>query len=336
MHVPLGLAITETIAETQIPCIAHHHDFYWERLRYSVNAVNDYLCMAFPPNLPNISHVVINSEAREQLALRTGISSCVIPNVFDFDNPPSFDLDKAHEFKAALGVKPDDRIILQPTRVVQRKGIEHAIELVKQLDDPKIKLVVSHEAGDEGYEYANWLKTFAKEHCVDLHMVMVNITDPWNEKRKPDNTYSLKDVYAFADFITYPSLCEGFGNAFLEAIYFKKPLLINRYATFVRDIEPHGFDLTVMDGYLSVETVQSVKEVMNSPKRKQVMVDKNYQIASRHFSYHTLRNRLNFVMNDLNGNFAEVPGSKTVSDDEKYMHHEKNQMEPNHFEKLSN
>ena len=27
MHIPLGLALTETIAETQIPTIAHHHDF---------------------------------------------------------------------------------------------------------------------------------------------------------------------------------------------------------------------------------------------------------------------------------------------------------------------
>ena len=28
MHVPLGLALTEVIAETRIPTIAHHHDFY--------------------------------------------------------------------------------------------------------------------------------------------------------------------------------------------------------------------------------------------------------------------------------------------------------------------
>ena len=32
--------------------------------------------------------VVINQEAQEQLALRKGISSLVIPSVFDFDNAP--------------------------------------------------------------------------------------------------------------------------------------------------------------------------------------------------------------------------------------------------------
>ena len=28
MNVPLGLALTELVAETRIPAIAHHHDFY--------------------------------------------------------------------------------------------------------------------------------------------------------------------------------------------------------------------------------------------------------------------------------------------------------------------
>ena len=51
MHIPLGIALTEIIAETQIPTIAHHHDFYWERTRFMVNAGGDYLRMAFPPNV---------------------------------------------------------------------------------------------------------------------------------------------------------------------------------------------------------------------------------------------------------------------------------------------
>ena len=49
MHVPLGLAMTEVIAETPIPVIAHHHDFAWERERFTLNGVNDYLAAAFPP-----------------------------------------------------------------------------------------------------------------------------------------------------------------------------------------------------------------------------------------------------------------------------------------------
>ena len=72
MNVPLGLALTEIIAETEIPTIAHHHDFYWERERYSISTAADYLRAAFPPTLPSVHHVVINSFAGRQLAMRTG------------------------------------------------------------------------------------------------------------------------------------------------------------------------------------------------------------------------------------------------------------------------
>jgi glycosyltransferase involved in cell wall biosynthesis len=163
MHLPLGIALTELIAETQIPTIAHHHDFFWERTRFLVNAVGDYLRMAFPPNLPSIEHVVINSAAQEELALRTGISSTIIPNVLDFENPPAITRQETRDFRKEIGLTTDDIIILQPTRVVQRKGIEHAIELVEELGDPRCKLVISHEAGDEGSEYADWLKEHARE-----------------------------------------------------------------------------------------------------------------------------------------------------------------------------
>ena len=193
-------------------------------------------------------------------------------------------------------------MILQPTRIIQRKGIEYAIELVKELKDPRNKLVVSHEAGDEGFEYVEWLKEYACGHEVNLRLITTKIADPWGNNGNGQARYSLWDVYPFADFITYPSLYEGFGNAFLEAIYFKKPLLINRYSTFVRDIEPQGFDLAVMDGFLSRQTVQSVREIMCSPERKEKMVNYNYEVAARHYSYSVLRTRLNAIMNHFFGN----------------------------------
>ena len=301
LHVPLGLALTETIAETQLPTIAHHHDFYWERVRFSVNAVSDYIQMAFPPNLNNIRHAVINSAAQEQLALRTGIASTIIPNVLDFENPPKVSKKRTEVFRQSIGLEPDDRMILQPTRIVQRKGIEFAIELVKELKNNKNKLVISHEAGDEGLEYAEWLKEYACEHGVNLRLVSIRIADPWSGNGNNGGQYSLWDVYPYADFITFPSLYEGFGNAFLEAIYFKKPILINRYSTFVRDIEPLGFDLAVMDGFLSKKTVQSVVDILESSKRRKKMVGSNYAIAARHYSYSVLRNQLSAIMKSFFG-----------------------------------
>jgi glycosyltransferase involved in cell wall biosynthesis len=301
LHIPLGVALTEIIAEKQIPTIAHHHDFYWERTRFTINAVDDYLRMAFPPKLSNIEHVVINSAAQEELALRTGISSTVIPNVLDFDNPPQIDTAASDAFRKRIGLMEDEKIILQPTRIVQRKGIEHAIELVQDLEDARYKLVISHSAGDEGYEYADWLTNQAKEHGVDLILVDMEVTDPLKDAGRGNWDYSLWDIYPHADFITYPSLYEGFGNAFLEAIYFKKPLLINRYNIFIRDIEPKGFDLIVMDGFLTEKNVRQVREILESDERRRQMVDSNYAIARRHFSYAVLRRYLNMLITNFFG-----------------------------------
>jgi glycosyltransferase involved in cell wall biosynthesis len=288
MHVPLGLALTETIAETQLPTIAHHHDFFWERVRFSVNAVGDYIRMSFPPNLSNIRHVVINSA-----------------NVLDFENPPKLSRRRNQIFRESLGLDSEDRMILQPTRVIQRKGIEWAIDLVKGLKNDRNKLVVSHEAGDEGLEYAEWLKDYACDFGVDLRLVSIKISDPFRKNGNGKGKYSLWDVYPYADFITYPSIYEGFGNAFLEAVYFKKPILINRYGTFVRDIEPLGFDLAVMDGFLSKKTVKNVREILESSQRRKAMVNSNYQIATRHFSYSVLRNQLTAILKGFFGDFVD-------------------------------
>jgi len=257
--------------------------------------------MAFPPNLPNIEHVVINSAAQEELALRTGISSIVIPNVLDFENPPAITRQETDDFRKEIGLTTDDILILQPTRVVRRKGIEHAIELVEKLGDPRCKLVISHEAGDEGSEYADWLKEHARESGVDLRLLNLRISDPMNPDVNRKDLYTLWEVYPHSDFITYPSLYEGFGNALLEAIYFKKPILINRYSTFIRDIEPKGFKFVVMDRFLTSKIVQRVKDILESPERKKGMVDLNYNIACRHYSFTELRKYLSSLMVSIFG-----------------------------------
>ena len=301
LNIPLGLALSELISESQLPTIAHHHDFYWERKRLQTNAVGKYLQACFPPQHASIQHVVINSIAQETLARRRGITASVIPNVLDFDTPPSGHHRSYASFLASFGLKPEDKAILQPTRIIERKGIEHAIDLVKGLQSLRYKLLISHEAGDEGWGYAGRIKPYALDSGVDLRLAQKPIASPWQHARQRLNGYSLWNIYAHADFVTFPSLNEGFGNAFLEAIYFKKPLLVNRYATFVSDIEPKGFDLVTMDGRLSAETVQAVRDILQSPQKASEMATHNYEIARQHFSYGVLRDRLDAVMNQALG-----------------------------------
>ncbi len=299
MHVPLGMALTEYLAETQMPCIAHHHDFSWERIRFSITAVPDYLEQAFPPRLPNVFHTVINQQAQEQLCWRRGVPSVLTPNVIDFKNPPPPLDDYSMDVRSELGLEDDDIFFLQPTRIVPRKGIEHAIKLVETLDDPRCKLVISHAAGDEGFEYVNMLQELANESGVDMRVVDERVEDLRGVTPDGRKIYTLWDLYPHADFITYPSIYEGFGNALLEAIYFRKPVLINRYDIFARDIEPRGFKFPMMEGYVTRKLTNEVKEILNNGELRRELGDHNYRTAQQYFSYEVLRRKLNTIIANM-------------------------------------
>jgi glycosyltransferase involved in cell wall biosynthesis len=296
MNLPLGIALVQAIQEEGIPCIAHHHDFYWERDRFIVNAVDDVIRYAFPPALPQIQHVVINSIAAEEFSRRTGLSCRIIPNVMDFAHPPEPPDEYAAGFRRAIGMQEDELLILQPTRVVERKGIEHSIELVRRLDMPKARLVITHASGDEGDAYENRIREYA-------HLMNVNVlfADQWIADRRgtdPDGKplFTIQDVYPQADLVAYPSEYEGFGNAFLEAIYHRCPVLCNRYLIYRTDIEPCGFQTILFDGFLTHDTIAEVKRVLRDDESRRAMVERNYKVATEYFSYQTLEDELRLIV----------------------------------------
>lgn len=301
MHIPLGIALTSLISETGLPAIAHHHDFAWERTRYSITGVKDLLDMAFPPRSDSIQHVVINNQAQEELSRRKAVNSLLIPNVLDFETPPPATDCYASDIREAIGLSKDDVMILQPTRIVPRKGIGHAINLVQMLGDPKYKLVISHEAGDEGVDYLEMLQGFAQRSNVDLRFFATRVADTRLTNNSGEKMYTLWDLYPHADFVTYPSFYEGFGNAFLEALYFKKPILVNRYDVFTSDIEPRGFKVPVMDGFLTKAIVREVKRIIEDDDYRREMVDHNYETAKKFYSYDVLRRRLKTLMINIRG-----------------------------------
>jgi len=295
LNIPLGLAITEFIAETGYPVIAHHHDFHWERQRFMNNSVRDFLASSFPPNLPSIRHVVINSIQEHQLASRTGIAAMVIPNVMDFDtDPPPLD-DYALSARADLGLDPEQKLILQPTRIIQRKGIEHAIELTRRLGMPA-ELVISHAAGDEGTDYEKRIREFAELLGVQVNFESAIVGDARGVTPEGRKIYTLADVYPQADLVTYPSAIEGFGNAFLEAIYFKRPIVVNNYSIYEADIKPKGFKVVEFDGYISDRTLEETRYVLNNPDVTAEEAEHNFKLAKRYYSFTMLEKRLHLLL----------------------------------------
>jgi glycosyltransferase involved in cell wall biosynthesis len=303
MNIPLGVALTEFIAENGFPTIAHHHDFYWERQRYLMNCVNDYLSMAFPPRLPTVHHVVINSLAANQLSLRTGASAMLIPNVMDFHTPPTEPDTYVSDLRSALGLQPDEKLVLQPTRVVQRKGIEHAIELLRRLGLDS-RLVISHASGDELDDYERRVQDYAQLMDVPVTFVSDIIRHERGLTGDGKKIFSLEDVYLQADLVTYPSTVEGFGNAFLEAIYYRRPIVVNTYSIYDIDIKPKGFRVIEFEGYITETTVQQTHRVLEDAQLAQSMADHNYELGKRYYSYATLERHLTTLHSDCFGEMA--------------------------------
>ncbi len=300
LNLPLGLAITEFIAETGYPTIAHHHDFHWERQRFQVNCVGDYLAAAFPPTLPSVRHVVINTIQAQQIASRCGVSSRVIPNVMDFDSPPPVPDSYTETVRSDLGIQPGEYFFLQPTRVIQRKGIEHAIELMRRLELPA-KLIISHASGDEGTDYEQRVREYASLLDVTVRFESDLVQDQRGVTPDGRKIYTLGDVYPYADMITYGSTIEGFGNAFLEAVYYNRLVLVNNYSIYEVDIKPKGFRTVWFDGFISQKTLEMVRYAIQHPELTQEWADLNYQLAKRYFSFTVLERRLDALVADCLG-----------------------------------
>lgn len=160
----------------------------------------------------------------------------------------------------------------------------------------KARLVISHSAGDEGRDYENRLREYSEHSNVNTLFAYDVVDDKRGTTEDGRKIYTLDDIYPHADLVTYPSIFEGFGNAFLEALYFRKPIVVNTYSIYTKDIKPKGFAVIELHGYVTQATIDQTKEVLSDPDLCQKIVDHNYEIAKQHFSYATLdRGIKNFI-----------------------------------------
>ncbi|MEJ1222193.1 glycosyltransferase family 4 protein [Sediminicola sp. 1XM1-17] len=323
-----GLGFFNAIKNSDVKCLCHHHDFHWEREKYSHPTcafVKDYLKTIFPPSHPRIKHVVINTIAKNELYKRRQIESTVVPNVFDFDNDWKVD-DFNADFRSTFGIKENDLIILQATRIVQRKGIELALDVVSELNTNKHKLagktmyngqvfgadsnIVFLMVGlNEDPPYFDKIMRYAQQKKVDIRWV----NDHIDHERSDDHghkKYSLWDAYAHCDLVTYTSLLEGWGNQFIEALVAKKIIISYQYPVFVTDILPLNFHTVDLgdqhtlkeDGLASVKqtiidrAAEKTIELLLDGVTYQRLTSENYTLGKKNLSMDALERLLKSIV----------------------------------------
>jgi hypothetical protein len=292
MQLPLAVALRALVEHRALPTISHNHDYWWERDRFANCVVPDVLEAAFPPALPSVRHASISSLAATSLQQRRGLASTVVPNVFDFDHPrPSPRHDVRRDMRSELGMGETGLLIVQPTRVIPRKGIELTIELVGRLGDPEAVVLITSPAGDEGLDYLIALERQAERAKVNLRYAADRFA-PDLEGRPINPAHSLTEAYLAADLIAYPSLYEGFGNAIIEAVFFGKPVFVNRYPVYDADIRPLGFRFVEIAGAVTDEAVEGVRSLLADPDRIAADAEHNFLIGKASLGYDRLEQAL--------------------------------------------
>ncbi len=300
MNIPLGIAIADTIKRRQIKTLCHHHDFYWERDRFINNGIQDILDEAFPPRLRPVVHMVISSVMQRRLYAWRGIVSLFLPNVFDFETPaPELD-EYARSFRQELGLSEDDLIVLQPTRVIRRKAIEKSIELLRKLDDDRLVLLITGYETDEPTQYGTWLREEADRAGIRYRFIG-DYVGAQRGRFDGHKVFTLWDIYPQAHFITYPSVYEGFGNALLETLYYRKPFVIHTYPVYLADIKPCGVRAVEFYYDITDEVLAQTREIIDNASLREEMTDHNFQIGLKFFSFAVLRRTLTRALYQLMG-----------------------------------
>lgn len=325
-HIPALVALAEIMEETGIRTIQHNHDFYFEdsgEVNPTCEAVEKLLHKYAPMTGENIENVVINEISKRELLHRKNIAARIVPNVFDFRLPPwqrdSYNMD----LRDLIGLKKNDIMVLQATRILDRKGIELAIDVVAALNQQKSRLFgkclyngeeFTEESGIVlvcgGYvetfgisgDYYNNLCMRAKAKGVDIRFIGDRIKHSRGVDYK-GKLYSLWDCYVEADVITYPSIWEGWGNQFIEAVFAKLPIVLFEYPVFLSDLKKDGFSyvslgsrivshdaygLVEVDAAILENAASEVLELLQDTAKRKAMVERNYEIAQSKYSLEAL------------------------------------------------
>ncbi|HVE94942.1 MAG TPA: hypothetical protein VNB24_08490 [Acidimicrobiales bacterium] len=248
-----GAAVAAALRER--PAVMRHHDLPWQRRRFkrwTTPIADD----------PRWRHVCINEGTKTELSAR-GIDATVIYNHFATDVAGD-----REATRAALGLAAGDRLVLQPTRAIARKGAPAAVALAESLG------AVYWMAGPVEEDYGDIFgRLLAQAQTRVVHLLPVGV--------------SIDDAYAACDVVAFPSIWEGFGNPTIEAAVHRRPLAVAHYPV-LDELRAFGFR------WFDVADVGALASFLERPDR--ALLDHNRAVAARHFNLADLPTRIAAIL----------------------------------------
>ncbi|HEV3212725.1 MAG TPA: hypothetical protein VGZ03_04940 [Acidimicrobiales bacterium] len=257
---PLNPAAADAVAAELRgrPAILHHHDLPWQRPRFAHHEG--------PPTDTRWRHVTINELSAGELAPR-GIDATVVPNHFDLDPP----VGNRAAMRAAIGVRAGALLVVHPVRAIPRKNVGGALRLAEQL----------------GAVY--WL-VGGPEDGFGPELDRILGTSRTGARLGVPEGFTMADVYAAGDVVVLSSTWEGFGNAAIESVAFRRPLARRSYPVMA-EIERHGLR------FFDLEAVEELRAFVEHPD--DALLDANLAAARVAYDLSLLPPRLETVLDDV-------------------------------------
>jgi glycosyltransferase involved in cell wall biosynthesis len=166
--------------------------------------------------------------------------------------------------RAALGVAPRQRLLLQPTRAIPRKNIAAGLALAQALDA------------------VYWLTGAAEDgYGPQLDELLNRARCP--VRRGLAGGLRMADAYAAADAVVLPSTWEGFGMPLIESALASRPLAVSDYPV-AQEVATLGFT------WFPVDDPAPLAAWFADPDP--VLLARNRALAQRHFGPDALARRL--------------------------------------------
>jgi mannosylglucosylglycerate synthase len=239
------------------PAILHHHDLPWQRAEFGD-------LPGWPPDDPAWAHVTINQLSRRELADR-GIAATTVYGGFP---PPA--PGRRGAARARLGVAPDQRLLLQPTRAIARKNVPAGLAMAEGL----------------GADY--WL-TGPEEDGYGPELDRLLAATTCRVHRRVPAGLTMDDAYAACDAVVFPSTWEGFGAPLIEASLHRRPLAVGDYPV-AAELAAFGFR------WFPADDPTPLKAFLDHPDPS--LLAANHDIARRRFSLDALTGQLAALLAD--------------------------------------
>ncbi len=270
MTMPFHLAATQVIselAEEGNRVLAWTHDFAANNQDYSLprNRVFDMI----RERQPGIEYVVISKTRAQEFRDLTGTTAdAVVPNGLDLSSA----LDLTTEVSGLLaGIKAEEAILLYPTRILQRKNLGLALQILAgllEIDFPARLFITGA---------ANGYNPGAKGHFAGLKQQAseLGVTDRirWVNDHFFVDDAQLRSLYLASDALLFTTKQEGFGLPILEAAAFRLPIFCSDIEPLRSNLPPGSiaFDLRSSPRNISIAIAKSLKQDRGFLSRKLIL-----------------------------------------------------------------